>query len=88
MVKRIRWPRLNLRALGELSSIKSPVLKSPRVLGAVSGALFVLIVLALVIPRIIFKPKPISAAQVAVHVRTIPEGANILINNERAVPRK
>ena len=82
MVKRIRWPRLNLRALGEFSLIKSPALKSPRVLGAVSGALFVLIVLALVIPRIVSKPKPLSAAQVAVHVRTTPAGANILINNE------
>jgi eukaryotic-like serine/threonine-protein kinase len=82
MARRISWPRLNLQALRDLPFIQSPMAKSQRVLGAACGALVLVIGLALVIPRIVSKPKPKSVAQVAVHVRTIPAGANILINNE------
>jgi len=56
--------------------------KSQRVLGALGGVLAVLIVLAFVIPKMASKPKPKVVAQVAVHVRTIPAGAKILIDDE------
>jgi serine/threonine protein kinase len=82
MARRISWSRFNLQALRELPFIKPPIDKSQRLLRAVAGALVLLIVLALVIPKIVSKPRPDPVAQVAVHVHTIPAEANILINNE------
>jgi serine/threonine protein kinase len=82
LARRIRWSGLRLQALRDLTFAKSPMVKSQRVLGVVCGALVVLIVLALVIPKIASPPQPKLVAQVAVHVRTLPAGASILINNE------
>ncbi len=86
MTRQIRWPRLHLQALRDLSFLKSPMGKSQRVLGALGGVLAVLIVLAFVIPKMASKPKPKVVAQVAVHVRTIPAGAKILIDDETRGP--
>ena len=78
-VKRVHLPHLNLRAFAE-----SPLLKSPRVLGAIGGTLVLLIILALLIPKIISRPKapPVPTAKVPVHIRPVPPGASILVNGE------
>ena len=81
--RRISLPQVNLHALAELPLLESPLLKSPKVLGAAGGALVFLALMALVIPRIIHPPKPAHPVVVVpVHVRTIPAGAAILINDE------
>jgi len=81
--KRISLPRVNLRAVAELPLLKSPLFKSPKVLGAAGGVFVFLVLMALVIPRIIHPPKPSHpVVMVPVHVRTVPPGAAILINDE------
>jgi PEGA domain-containing protein len=85
--KRLSLPRVNLRAVAELPLLKSPLLKSPllkspKVLGAAGGVFVFVVIAALVIPRIIH-PKPAHPlVMVPVHVRTVPPGAAILINDE------